>query len=374
MKLPKPEKLIHPKQPTFIYNTKKSWEKVIEEKPIWLSGKFPPLPKEKKYKFLGYKLISPIAIAAGPASKKIWTDFYFKMGYGLVLEKTRRSVHRASNQVPNIVVVQIEKSITRNDLNKALIGTPNDAEWEKYKSMTNSFGNPSPAVSDWAAELVEQRKGTSDGQILGCSVTATIVNPQATMEEMAADLVIAATAAALSGAQIIEFNLACPNVTENKKEGDMFQDAKLVSYTLSEFKRRFPNTACGFKFGLYKSKEQMKKVLVKAGDNLDYISGINTVGMTVVAKDGKDILPGRRVSGVAGRADQHLALEAIKWADEIRKAEGLKYEILGGGGIVEVEDVDRYLNAGADMVQVAAIALANPLFAYKYRLHKLGQL
>lgn len=372
MKLPNPKNFIHPNQPTFIYNTKKSWEKVIEEKPIWLSGKFPPLPKEKKYKFLGHRLITPIAIAAGPASKKIWTDFYFKMGYGLVFEKTRRTVPRRSNQIPNIVVVRTEQPITRNNLNKKLIGTLSDAEWEKYKSMTNSFGNPSPAVATWSEELTRQRKGANDGQILGCSVTATIVNPKATMEEVAADLLIAATAAAISGAQAVEFNLACPNVTENKQEGDMFQDAKLVSYILSEFKRRFPNLPTGIKFGLYKSKALMKKILIAAGDNLDYFSGINTVGMTVVAKDGSDILPGRRVSGVAGRADQTLALEAIRWSDEIRKEEGLKYEILGGGGIVEVEDVDRYLNAGADMVQVAAVALADPLFAYKYRFYKLG--
>ena len=41
----------------------KTWEEVIKEPPIWLSNKFPPLPKEKKYEFLGKKLISPIAIA-----------------------------------------------------------------------------------------------------------------------------------------------------------------------------------------------------------------------------------------------------------------------------------------------------------------------
>ena len=65
-----------------------------------------------------------------------------------------------------------------------------------------------------------------------------------------------------------------------------------------------------------------------------------------------------------------IALEEIKWADEIRREEGLKYEILGGGGIVELSDVDDFLNAGADMVQIATIALSDPLFAYKYELSK----
>lgn len=369
MKLPDPKSLIAKNQPIFIYDIHKSWEQVVQDGPIWKSGKFPPLPKEKKYKFLGQKLISPIAISAGPASTKIWTDFYFKMGFGLVFEKTRRSILRKSNPVPNIAIVHVDKPIKRNNLNKRLEATMDEVDWLKFKSMTNSFGNPSPVMEVWTKELTQQRKGVGDGQLLGCSVTATL-HSGASMSDAALDLLMAATAAATAGAQVVEFNLACPNVVENKIEGEMFQDDKLVAYVLAEFKRRFPNIPCGFKFGVYKSKQQMKKVFTGAGENLDYVSGINAIAMTVLAKDGSEILPGRKTSGVCGIADREIALEHIKWASEIRKEEGLKYEILGGGGIVKVEDVDRYLSAGADMVQVAAIALADPLLAYKYRLSK----
>lgn len=369
MKLPDPQTFIHPRQPVFVYDIHKSWEQVVKEGPIWKSGKFPSYPKDKKYNFLGQKLISPIAISAGPASRKIWTDFYFKMGFGLVFEKTRRSVPRKSNPVPNIAIVRRDEPLSRHNLNQTLIATNKDADWPKYKSMTNSFGNPSPSMEVWTKELMEQRKGVRDGQLLGCSVTATL-HSGATMADAALDLLMATTAAAISGAQVLEFNLACPNVTENNVEGEMFQDASLVAYTLSEFKKRFPQIPCGFKFGVYQSKEQMKKVFVAAGESVDYVSGINAIAMTVLAQDGSEILPGRKTSGVCGIADQKIALEHIKWAAEIRKEEGLKYEILGGGGIVEVEDVDRYLSAGADMVQIAAIALSDPLLAYKYRLSR----
>lgn len=372
MRLPDPKNFIHPKQPLFIYDIKKSWEKVVQEGPIWLSNKFPPKPKEPKYKFLGHKLISPIAISAGPASRKVWTDFYLKMGYGLVFEKTRRSTPRLSNKAPNVAIIQVDKQVTKENLNQPLTATNNPADFAANLSITNSFGNPSPLMETWAAELTKQKKAVSDGQILGCSVTATIINPKASMDTTVADLLIAATAAVIAGAQVIEFNLACPNVTENKEEGEMFQDDKLVTFTLAEFKRRFPIIPCGFKFGLYKSKSQMKKVFTACEENLDYVSGINAIAMIVLDKNGNEILPGRKTSGVCGKLIQEIALESIKWAAEIRKAEGLKYEILGGGGIVEVKDVDRYLKAGADMVQVAAIALADPLFAYKYRLHKLA--
>ncbi len=63
---------------------------------------------------------------------------------------------------------------------------------------------------------------------------------------------------------------------------------------------------------------------------------------------------------------KEIALEEIGWAAEIRHEEGLKYEILGGGGIINPSDADEFLSAGADAVQVATIALANPLFAYEY--------
>src|SRR3989344_4661781 len=239
IKLLDPKTFIAKNQPVFVYDIHKSWEQVVQGGPIWKSGKFPPLPKEKKYQFLGQRLVSPIAISAGPASTKIWTDFYFKMGYGLVFEKTRRSIPRKSNQAPNIAIIQIDEPITRDRLNEKLTATKNDEDWLKYKSMTNSFGNPSPAMEVWTKELTEQRKSVGDGQLLGCSVTATL-HAGATMEDAALDLLMAATAAATSGTQVLEFNLACPNVTENKAEGEMFQDEKLVAYVLREFKKRFP--------------------------------------------------------------------------------------------------------------------------------------
>ncbi len=311
----------------------------------------------------------------------MWTDFYFKMGYGLVFEKTRRTVPRTSNQAPNVAIVQAEKQVKREDLQRPLTASLNEDDFEKYQSITNSFGNPSPRIEVWAQELRKQRESVSDGQILGCSVTATTpgdnegcsvilgkASSQALIVETAEDLLIAGAAAVTSGAQVMEFNLACPNVTENPEEGEMFQSADLVKYLFSEFKRRFPKTHAGFKFGLYKSKSQMKKVFKAAGSSLDYVSGINAIAMTVLDKNGNAILPGRKTSGVCGKLIADIALESIKWADQIRKEEGLKYEILGGGGIVEISDVDRYFMAGADMVQVATIAMADPLFAYKYRL------
>lgn len=356
---------VSPSQPPLIYDIKKPWEDIVKKAPIWKSGKFPSLPKEKKYSFLGKKLISPIVVGAGPASRHLWTDFYFKMGYGAVIEKTRRTSPRPSNAAPNIAIIHSSK-LTKKDIGKPLEVSMNPADFLEYGSITNSFGNPSPSMDVWGPELDVQKQAVKDGQLLGCSITATIHNPKASMEEVAADLLMGASVAASHGVDFVELNLACPNVIENSVEGEMFQDEKLVSYTLSEFKRRFPNTPVGFKFGLYKSKAQMKKVFKAAGKNLDYVSGINAISNPVVKEDGTEILPGRKTSGICGKLLLDIALESIQWAAEVRKEEKLEYCILGGGGVTSVEDVDKFLKAGADAVQVATIALADPLLAYKY--------
>ena len=374
--------LRHPKQPQFIYDITLPWEEVISKKPIWKSGKFPPLPKQKKYSFLGQKLISPIIIAAGPASGKLWTDFYFKMGYEAVIQKTRRTTPRLANKNPNIAIVKSDAPLTRKSIGKGVTASLDQKDWTEYQSITNSFGNASKPLLDWSLELRGQTKAVGEGQMLGCSVTATFLDepnskkylkttsPEALIVETALDLLMGAAAAVTNGAEFIEFNLACPNVTENNAEGEMFQDPKLVAYTLAEFKRRFPKVPVGFKFGLYKNKEQMKKVFASCGDNLDYVSGVNAIATPVRDENGKDILPGRTVSGVCGAVMKDLALEEIRWAAEIRREKGLKYEILGGGGIITPKEVDEFLAAGADAVQVATIALTDPLFAYHYQLEK----
>jgi dihydroorotate dehydrogenase len=371
-------KLRHPKQPQFIYDITLPWEEVIAKKPLWKGG-FPTLPKQKKYSFLGQKLISPIIIAAGPASGKLWTDFYFKMGYGAVIQKTRRTTPRLANKNPNIAIVKSAVPLTRKAITKGVTASLDQKDWSEYQSITNSFGNASKPLADWAIELRIQTKAVGEGQLLGCSVTATFLeepnskkylkttSPEALIVETALDLLMGAAAAVTNGAEFIEFNLACPNVTENNSEGEMFQDPKLVAYTLAEFKRRFPSVPVGFKFGLYKSKAQMKQVFSACGDNLDFVSGVNAIATPVRGDDGKDILPGRTVSGVCGAVMKDIALEEITWAAEIRSEQGLKYEILGGGGVITPADADEFLAAGADAVQIATIALANPLFASEYQ-------
>lgn len=377
------ETLRHPDQATLIYDIFVSWEQNIADGPKWLGG-YPPVPTlEKRYPFLGHDLVSPITIAAGPASGEKWTDFYFRMGYGMVMEKTRRTVSRRSNPLPNVVIVTEEEEIIREALGKSLQGSMDDKEYIRFKSGTNSFGNPCDAMYDWAARLRLQKEAVNPGQLLGCSVTATLldsgpacasvlggVSDTAVIVETASDMLIAGTAAVVAGADLVEFNLACPNVTDHPEEGEMFQSPELVRYLFSEWHRRFPKIPAGMKGGLYADKDQMRRVFAEGGDSMGFVSLINAVSMEVLGKDGNQIVGAGRRAGTFGSIIRPLALEEIEWAAQIRVKEGLPYGIIGGGGITSVEDVDTYLSAGADVVFIAGYAFHRPEFAYDYRLYK----
>lgn len=380
--LPSAQSPRHPDQPTLVYDIHNAWEQNVEDGPIWLGG-YPPFPTEIPYRFLGHDLISPITIAAGPASGKKWTDFYLAMGYGLVMEKTRRSVSRRSNPTPNVVMVTEEEEITRESLSRTLRGSMDEREFARFKSGTNSFGNPSPDMFTWANRLKLQREAVRGGQLLGCSVTATALDagsacsiilgdsPEtAVIVETAADMLIPATAAVVAGAQVPEFNLACPNVTDHPEEGEMFQSPQLVSYLFAEWHRRFPGILAGFKAGLYKDRDQMRRVLAAGGDNIGFISLINAVAMEVLDRDGNQIVGAGRKAGTFGPIIRRLALEEIEWAADIKIKEGLPYEIIGGGGITSVEDVDTYMNAGANVVFSGSYIFHRPELAYDYRLYK----
>lgn len=167
------EKLRHPDQPTLIYDISKPWEDVVAKPPIWL-GEFPPIPTEKKFTLFGEPTISPMIIAAGPASGRHWTGFFLRMGYGAVIEKTRRTRKRRPNPLHNIAIVLPGEPLFAENLDQPRLGSLNPDDWNRSHSMTNSFGNPSSPMPIWTDEFRRQLTDVSDGQILAVSVTATV--------------------------------------------------------------------------------------------------------------------------------------------------------------------------------------------------------
>lgn len=367
----------HPNQSPCLYDNNKSWEENRVDGPNW-KGTFPILlgneiPDGKIYPFVGFNLRTPIAIAAGPGAGKEWTDFYFKMGYPLVVQKTHRTKLHPSNERPNLAVVLLHEQLTRERIGKPVIGS---LDFEEYVgAVANSYGNPEDQTLFQIAREIQAQKKTADkyNAVLFSSVTATLdedLDRQKTVINASMDVALGGSVIAGAGAQGIEDNKACPNVGKDHPEGQMFQDPKMIINAASEFRVRNPGIPFGVKFGVFPSKDAMKAVFVEVGDMVNYWSGINTIGMEVLDKNGQPVLPGRPFIGVSGGPILYIALEQTKWAAEIRVEEGLHYDLLMGGGIKRPAHVEWFLNSGANCTQIGNTAYFNPLFHNDYLLYK----
>ncbi len=420
----------HPDQPTLIYDINKPWEEVVANPPIWLGG-FPEKPTEKKYILFGEPTISPMIIAAGPASGQRWTGFFLRMGYGAVIEKTRRSRERRSNPLHNIAIVLSRKPLSEKTIDKPRLGSLNPDDWKRFKSMTNSFGNPSSSIPTWTSEFRRQLTDVGDGQVLAVSVTATvdpfmkdypgyfwdIEEPQSNAqyeeyiekrweagwkifrekrawekiseqdaeerkqgykvamrqliaarqsEKIIADVMVGIAAAVGAGAEAVELNFACPNVTGNAIEGEMFQDGRLVHNTFDAAREMFPGIKLGLKVGRFNNLEQARSVIYEFYGNVDFVSTINALSVPIIALDGTPILIGRERAGTCGEILREISLRQVEMIAKLRDSANYDFEIHAGGGITEPAHVEQFKNAGGDGFFSGSAVLANPLLNNDY--------
>lgn len=95
------------------YDIHKSWEENYRDGPRF-DGKIPPLPKEREWKFLGFPLISPLGVAAGPLPNAKWIGLYAKLGYGSLEHKTVRTVAHSSHPKPNVLIIEVKSKLNPN--------------------------------------------------------------------------------------------------------------------------------------------------------------------------------------------------------------------------------------------------------------------
>lgn len=343
------------------YDITKSWEHNYSKGPFF-KGPYPPLPKDTKWEFLGYKLISPLGIAAGPLPNAKWLSTYAKLGYGSLIQKTVRSVNHPSHKAPNIVYVDIKKGLDLN-INKPITGFKTYKGETKKLSITNSFGNPSKDPKVWTKETKKARKMLSKNQILGVSVYGT-EHEKTTLGELAKDYAKTARLAKAAGAMFIEANLACPNV-KGSENPFLYKDKNSVVAVSAEIKKSIGNIPLILKIGYFDSKENLLDVLSSAKKYFDSISAINTIPKKVVDKNSRQILPNRDISGICGYGIKEYGIKMVKTLKEAKKKIKKNFEIIGVGGVMEPQDVQEYLKAGANHVQSATAVMWNPYLAHE---------
>jgi dihydroorotate dehydrogenase (NAD+) catalytic subunit len=371
----------------------------IRSKPVGFDEDPPLVPLVKRpAKIAGYPVDFPLGLPASVlASNSQWIKFYARRGFDILTYKTVRTVYRESHPFPNWVFVKNPEEVAKNFQawqytdRKGFSGARAigcKGFWPATLanlSMANSFGVPSLLPDWWMEDIREARKAVREGhQVLIVSVVGSKAglpdDPVAVRRQtIAEDFIAAALKAKAAGADIIEANFSCPNVSGDPV-GDLYHDAADSAYVSHALKSAIAPTPLFVKIG-YLPAIGLRE-FVELNTAIDGIVAINTISASVVDDNGQQTFPdgtinsakvSREKAGISGWAIKERAKEVTQNLVAIRNdlcRQGRKpFTILSVGGIVTPEECWERLSVlgESDGVESCTGALLNPYLGLQIR-------
>ncbi len=304
--------------------------------------------------FCGLKAASPLGMPAGPLLNGDWILYYASLGFDVLTYKTVRSGFRECYPLPNLVPVQT------GPLHGGELELPVAANMPG--SWAVSFGMPSQNPDVWQADIERTRRDLSADKLLNVSVVGT-VQPDWSIDDLANDYAQCAKWAVDSGADTVEVNYSCPNVSTC--DGQLYQqpaDARLVTQAVRD---AIGSTPLIVKVG-HVTEEAEATALLDALQPATAIAMTNSVAATIRAADGTLLFDGQK-RGICGAATFEASLAQTKLFDRLIRERGSGPKLIGVGGASTAEHVRAYLDAGAECVNIATAAMVDPTVALKIR-------
>ncbi|MFH5803466.1 dihydroorotate dehydrogenase [Alienimonas sp. DA493] len=219
------------------------------------------------------------------------------------------------------------------------IGNPPPRTVETPAGMLNSIGLDNDGVEHFCSHHLPYLSG------LGTAVIANVAGKSP--DEFAA---MAAQVEAAGGANAIELNVSCPNVSGGVDYGRTPEGAAAVVGAVRK--------ACELPIlaKLTPNVTDVPSVARAAADaGADAVTLVNTfTGLAVNWRTRRPVL-GNGIGGLSGPAIKPLALRVV-----YQVAQAVDVPIVGCGGIRTVDDVLEFLVCGASAVQVGTANFADP--------------
>jgi dihydroorotate dehydrogenase (NAD+) catalytic subunit len=322
----------------------------------------PPRPRklpETPVRLFDRVVECPVGIAAGPLPTAKWMQGYARLGYGLLTYKTVRTMERAALPAPNLLFCRLGDPALIEPTPRRL--DPATVTWAV------SFGHPSPAPTEWRADVTRARARIAKTQLLIVSVAGTPV-PGDDGEQLARDYAQAARWAAEAGADVIEAHLASPAVVAEHAPM-VFEDQALSVHVVDQIRRAVGTRPVLAKLGAARSPRTLHDLATALARRVDGFVLVEGLQRRVVKPDGTPGFrgAGREVAGISGEAvwdhSRVQVQELVAW----RKAGAWDRTILAVGGITTVERARDTLETGVQAAMVGTASLADPLFAARFR-------
>lgn len=316
-----------------------------------------PRAGDRRWRVLGRDVGFPLGVPACVlGGGEEWVRFHARNGFSVLTYKTVRSRAHEPNVQPNW-------TFAPRPAGEAVVSDPWDwtAPGDPGVSTVNSFGVPSPAPEEWMPDLERSLAAVDDDQLLLVSVMGS-----GDGTALVDDFARVACMAQEAGAAVVELNLSCPNTLSSSPDGvkpPLCLDAD-ATLAVVEGVRRALDDRTGLVAKLSWLDEPALTALVpRLAPLVDGIAGINTLQSRVVRSDGEPTFPGRALAGLSGAAARPAALDLTRRLVALREAGGHRFDVLAMGGVTDVASFAALYEAGADAVQSASGAFADPFLA-----------
>ena len=326
------------------YDWSRSYDWNYEHAPP-LPPEFPPNVATPSWRLCGVDVASPVGIAAGPLLNGHWVLHYAAFGFDVLTYKTVRSRSKPCYEQPNLQPIE-EQRLDGNQPQPLAAGEEMTGSWAV------SFGMPSKDPDVWRRDVEATRRRLPKEKKLSVSVVAS-PEPGWTKFELAEDYATCAAWAAESGADFVELNFSCPNVSTT--DGQLYQNPELAEFVAARTRAACHEIPLLVKLGHVTGRHLARELIERLGRSVNALVMVNCLAATV-AQRGKLLFSGER-RGIAGLAIRDAAVQQILlFKQEVDQLQS-PLELVGVGGIRSVEDVQRHLDAGATGVQVATSAM-----------------
>ncbi|HJN83675.1 MAG TPA: hypothetical protein QF478_12885 [Verrucomicrobiota bacterium] len=297
--------------------------------------------------YCGVPVDSPLGVAAGPLLNGKWLLYYAALGFDILTYKTVRRRERASYGLPNLQPIDWEDG-------------PVPAEVGVVEGMNGSwavsFGMPSKPPQFWQDDVAATRSRLPKGKFLSVSVVATAEDDWS-IDDLAADYAQCARWAAESGADGVEANFSCPNVSS--ADGQLFLNPTDAGIVAAKLREALPGMPLLLKVGHIDSRESAHEFLEAVAPFADALVMVNGVSARVRWPSGELLFEGQ-CRGIAGEAIRETVLWQLALFDGVIREFGFDVRLVGVGGLGQAEDVRACLERGCEAVQFATAAMLNP--------------
>jgi dihydroorotate dehydrogenase (NAD+) catalytic subunit len=188
---------------------------------------------------------------------------------------------------------------------------------------------------------------------------------------LAQDYATCARWAAEAGADAVELHLGAPN-NAGERAQMVFEDKELSGLIVERARRATGGRPLLAKLGALAGPRALHELATRLAPWLDGFVLVSGLPRKVVTPDGKQPFPGpgRETAEVVGAGIYEACRIQIEELIAWRKAGAWDRRILAVGGITTGARARTLLEAGASAALVATAALADPLFAARFRQGK----